>query len=91
MQVKGAAGATKTSTGAAIKTAFEQMQKQFQRELSMTSSSQRAHSRKGALLTNITRAKNIPRSIEKLQLTSVVQMGAVGQLSKYGKVCWVMV
>ena len=64
------------------------MQKQFQRELRMTTSSQRALSHKGSPLANITRAKNIARSsrnIEKLQLTSVTQAGAVGQFSKYGK------
>ncbi|VAW85988.1 hypothetical protein MNBD_GAMMA18-131 [hydrothermal vent metagenome] len=88
MQGKGTAGATKASAGAAIRTAFGEMQKQFQHELSMTTSSQRALSLKGIPLTNITRAKNIARSsrsIEKLQLTSVIQAGAVGRFSKYGK------
>jgi hypothetical protein len=44
---------------------------------------------KGIPLTNITRAKNIARSsrsIEKLQLVSTVQAGAVGRFSQYGKV-----
>ncbi len=88
MRGKGAAGATKASAGAAVRSAFEQMQNQFQRELSMTTSLQRTLSHKGTPLTNIIRAKNIARSsrsIEKLQLTSVAQAGAVGQFSKYGK------
>ncbi|MCF6261263.1 MAG: hypothetical protein L3J98_14055 [Gammaproteobacteria bacterium] len=88
MRGKGRAGATKASAGAAVRTAFEEMQKQFQRELRMTTASQKSLSLKGVPLTNITRAKNIARSsrsIEKLQLTSVAQAGAVGQFSKYGK------
>ncbi len=88
MRGKGAAGATKSSAGAAVRTAFEEMQKKFQRELRMTTVSQKSLSLKGVPLTNITRAKNIARSsrsIEKLQLTSVAQAGAVGQFSKYGK------
>jgi len=88
MRGKGRAGATKASAGAAVRTAFEEMQKQFQRELRMTTSLQSAFSHKGTPLTNITRAKNIARSshsIEKLQLTSVAQAGSVGQFSKYGK------
>ncbi len=69
---------------------LDEMQKQFQRELRITTSLQRtrSHSHKGTPLTNITRAKNIvrsSRSIEKLQLTSVAQASAVGQFSKYGK------
>ena len=67
---------------------LDEMQKQFQRELRMTTASQKSLSLKGVPLTNITRAKNIARSsrsIEKLQLTSVAQAGAVGQFSKYGK------
>ncbi len=89
VQGKGATGATNASAGLAISAAFEQMQKQFQRELRMTASSQRALARKGIPLTNITRAMNIARSsrrIEKLLLTSTVQAGAVGRFSKYGKV-----
>ncbi len=88
MRGKGRAGATKASAGAAVRTAFEEMQKQFQRELRMTTASQKSLPLKGLPLNNITRAKNIARSsrsIEKLQLTSVAQAGAVGQFSKYGK------
>ena len=82
MQGKGAAEATKASAGAAIRTAFEDMQKQFQHELRTTTSLQKALGHKGIPLTNITRAKNIARSsrsIEKLKLTSVIQAGAVGR------------
>jgi len=78
----------KTSTGVAIRIAFEQMQKQFQHELRMTTAHQKTNARKGTPLTSITRAKNIARSsrsIEKLQLASVAQAGAVGRFSKYGK------
>jgi len=89
MKGKGTAGATKASAGVAIRAAFEQMQKQFQHELRMTAASQKANARKGTPLSNITRAKNIARSsrsIEKLQLTSIAQAGAVGRFSQYGKV-----
>jgi len=85
----GAAGATTATAGVAVRSAFGQMQKQFQRELRITAASQKAHARKGIPLTNITRAKNIARSsrsIEKLQLTSITQAGAVARFSRYGKV-----
>jgi hypothetical protein len=88
-QGKGAASATKASAGVAVSAAFEQMQKQFQLELRMSTALQETLARKGIPLTNITRAKNIARSsrsIEKLQLTSTVQAGAVGRFSQYGKV-----
>ncbi len=88
MQGKGT-GATKASVGVAVSVAFEQMQKQFQYELRITASVQRVLARKGIPLTNVTRAMNIARSsrsIEKLQLTSTIQAGAVGRFSNYGKV-----
>ncbi len=87
MQGKGAAGATKASAGVAVSTAFEQMQKNFQRELSMTRGVQRA-SRKGTPLNNRTRAMNIARSsrsIKKLELVSTLQAEKLARLSKYGK------
>jgi len=86
MQGKGTAGATKTSAGVAVSTAFEQMQKNFQRELSMTAGVQKA-SRKGAPLINRTRALNIARSsrsIKKLELVSTLQAGKLARFSKYG-------
>jgi len=60
------------------------MQKQFQHELRMTTAHQKTNARKGIPLINITRVKNIARSsrsIEKLQLASVAQVGTVGQFS----------
>jgi len=87
MKGKGTAGATKTSAGVAVSTAFEQMQKNFQRELSMTAGVQKA-SRKGTPLINRTRAMNIARSsrsIKKLELVSTLQAGKLARFSKYGK------
>jgi len=87
MQGKGTAGATKISAGVAVSTAFEHMQKYFQRELSMTAGLQRA-SRKGTPLRNRTRALNIARSsrsIKKLELVSTLQAGKLARFSKYGK------
>jgi len=84
---KGTAGATKASAGIAVSTAFEHMQKHFQRELNMTAGLQRA-SRKGTPLRNRTRALNIARSsrsIKKLELVSTLQAGKLARFSKYGK------
>jgi len=86
-QGKGTAGATKASAGVAVSAAFEDMQKHFQRELSMTAGLQRA-SRKGTPLRNRTRALNIARSsrsIKKLELVSTLQAGKLARFSKYGK------
>ncbi len=60
------------------------MHKQFQHELH-TTTKQKTLAFKGISLSNIIHAKNITRSIEKLQLASVAQAGAVGRFSKYGK------
>ena len=87
MQGNGTAGATKVSAGVAVSTAFEHMQKNFQRELSATTGMQKA-SRRGTPLSNRTRALNIARSsrsIEKLQLVSTLQAGKLARFSKYGK------
>ncbi|MCF6256417.1 MAG: hypothetical protein L3K25_08985 [Gammaproteobacteria bacterium] len=73
MQGKGAAGATKASAGVAVSTVFEQMQKNFQRELSMIAGEQKV-SRKGTPLNNRTRALNIARSshsTKKRELVSI--------------------
>lgn len=87
---KETSGSAKASAGQAIHAAFNNMHKKFQSELSMTAFAQKAaRSRKGTPLTNSTRAMNIARSsrsIEKLQLVSTIQAGALGQFSKYGKV-----
>ena len=87
MQGNGIAGATKASAGLAVSTAFEHMQKNFQRELNATTGVQKA-SRRGTPLSNRTRAINIARSsrsIEKLQLVSTLQAGKLARLSNYGK------
>ncbi len=86
---KGAAHVTKASAGQAIHAAFANMQQRFQYELRMTSLSQKGKPRKGTPLNNSSRAMNIARSsrnIQKLQLTTTTQAGALGRFSRYGKV-----